>query len=206
MDFIAAICLLTCLACFATVNLHNIFKVHKRESGSQPYAEVEHPLNFIIALAGLGTFVYGFEALLHIFLALTNNLSMLTIISFQAPHPILLSMQVVGLAFTFLGYFLFIWSVIARGKYSVSWKMSKEHKLVTWGPYRYVRHPSYSGYFFMFFGLFFMWTNLLTLVPLIAIPGYYQVTVREEELLTARFGEEYKEYQRKTGRYIPKLR
>jgi protein-S-isoprenylcysteine O-methyltransferase Ste14 len=114
--------------------------------------------------------------------------------------------QILGLLLTFFGYFLFVWSVVSRGRYAVSWGMSENHKLVTWGPYRYVRHPSYLGYFLMFLGFFLYWTNMFTLIPLVAIPGYYWVTFDEERLLTQRFGDEYAEYQKKTGRFIPKLR
>jgi len=114
--------------------------------------------------------------------------------------------QIVGLVLTGAGYFLFIWSVIARARYAVSWAMTENHRLVTWGPYRYVRHLSYLGYFLMFLGLFFTWPNFLTLFPLIAIPGYVRVTVEEERFLLLRFGDQFLEYQRRTGRFIPKLR
>ena len=73
--------------------------------------------------------------------------------------------------------------MIVRGKHAVSWVMPKNQKLVTWGPYHYVRHPSYLGYFFMFFGFFFLWPNLFTLFPLVAISGYFRVTFEEERLL-----------------------
>lgn len=78
--------------------------------------------------------------------------------------------------------------------------------LVTWGPFRYVRHPSYLGYFLMFFGLFFLLLNLVALVPLLAIPGYIRLTTYEEQLLIARFGNEYVEYQKTTGRFVPKMK
>jgi protein-S-isoprenylcysteine O-methyltransferase Ste14 len=68
-----------------------------------------------------------------------------------------------------------------------------------------VRHPSYLAYFFMFIGLFAIWPSWLTLIPLAAIPGYFRVTFREEKLLEKRFGSQYLDYQRKTGRFIPKL-
>jgi protein-S-isoprenylcysteine O-methyltransferase Ste14 len=83
--------------------------------------------------------------------------------------------------------------------------MQKTHKLVTWGPYRFVRHPSYLAYFLLFTGLLVMWPNLLTFVPLVAIPGYIRATDKEERLLEAHFGNEYKEYQRRTGRFFPRL-
>jgi protein-S-isoprenylcysteine O-methyltransferase Ste14 len=81
--------------------------------------------------------------------------------------------------------------------------MQNTHKLVTWGPYRFVRHPSYLAYFLLFAGLLAVWPNFLTIVPLVAIPSYVKATDREEKLLEAHFGNEYKEYQRKTGRFFP---
>src|SRR4030042_1743023 len=78
-------------------------------------------------------------------------------------------------------------------------------KLVTWGPYGFVRHPSYLAYFLLFTGLLVVWPNLLTLVPLVAIPGYIKATDKEEKLLEAHLGNEYKKYQRKTGRFFPRL-
>ncbi len=103
------------------------------------------------------------------------------------------------------GFFLFQWSVVARGMYSVSWAMGEDHRLVTWGPYRYVRHPSYLGYFLMFVGLLLTWLNPVALMPLMAIPGYVKVAATEEELLVMRFGEEYLKYQKAVGRFLPRL-
>jgi len=40
---------------------------------------------------------------------------------------------------------------------------------------------------------------------MLAIPGYYQITFEEERLLVLRFGEEYVNYQNRTGRFVPKL-
>ncbi len=104
------------------------------------------------------------------------------------------------------GYMIFLWSVLERGRYSVAWEMAEDHRLVTSGPYRYVRHPSYMAYFLLFFGLFFVSLNMLTLIPLIAIPGYVSITVYEEKLLKKRFGDKYVEYQKTTGRFFPKIR
>jgi protein-S-isoprenylcysteine O-methyltransferase Ste14 len=111
-----------------------------------------------------------------------------------------------GLLFMILGYAIFIWSLLARGQYATSWQMPANHKLVDWGPYRYVRHPSYLGYFLMFIGFLLLWQNLLTLVPLAAIPGYILITRTEEEMLVAKFGERYKEYQKNVGRFLPRIR
>jgi len=200
-----AIFLLVCIGCFFSVNLHNILKVHKRRSGVKTFAEVERPPGFIVGLAAVGTIVYFLEALSYPFLVFTGLISMLCVFPFHFQVPFMSHMQILGLVLTSFGYFLFIWSVVVRGQYAVSWEMPDDQRLVTWGPYRYVRHPSYLGYFLMFFGLFFLWPNLFTLFPLVAIPEYFRVTFEEERLLVERFGDEYVKYQKKTGRFIPRF-
>jgi protein-S-isoprenylcysteine O-methyltransferase Ste14 len=72
------------------------------------------------------------------------------------------------------------------------------------GPYRCVRHPSYSAYFILFAGLFLALLNVVAIVPLLAIPGYVRITTIEEKLLTRRFGGAYKGYQQETGKFWPK--
>jgi len=197
--------LLVCLGCFASVNLRNILKGHKKSESGKPHAEVEYPSGFIVGIVALGTFAYFAEVLLYLFLVFTDLINSPNAWFIHYQFPLMLYAQVLGIALTVIGYYLFIWSVITRGKYAVSWEMRDSHKLVTWGSYHYVRHPSYLGYFLMFFSLFGLWPNLLTLIPLIAIPGYLKVTIQEEQLLTQRFGEEYAEYKKKTGRFIPKF-
>lgn len=159
-----------------------------------------------MGLAALGTFVYFLDAFVFIFLAFVGLGHLLSGLSFGFAFSLALMFQVLGIILTALGYFVFMWSVIVRGRYAVSWAMPGSQELVTWGPYKYVRHPSYLGYFLMFTGLLLLWLNVLALFPLLAVPGYCQLTFREESLLLRRFGEKYAEYQRKTGRFLPKLR
>jgi len=202
-DFFIALVLLVCFVCFASVNLHNILVTHKRTNRVKSVAEVERPVGLVVGVAANGTVVYFVEALLYQMIVFSGNDFVLSDLPLQLPSNAYL--QLVGVALTLIGYFLFIWSVRARGRYSVSWAMPEDQKLVTWGPYRYVRHPSYLGYFLMFLGFFLMWSNLLALFPLFAVPGYYRVTAEEERLLSKRFGEAYQEYRKKTGRFIPKI-
>jgi len=60
----------------------------------------------------------------------------------------------VGTAIFAAGSALFSWSVLSRGRHSVSCAIPIDQKLVTWGPSRYVRYPSYTGYFLKLVGLF----------------------------------------------------
>lgn len=208
-EIITAFFLLFCLVCFALVNLRNILRTRttqKQTSQMRASAEVAQPSSFIVGVAAFGTFAYALEVLVYEFLVFSGNNSVLSNLPGQFQFISVFFLQLLGVILTFTGYFLFMWTVIARGRYSVSWEMPEDQKLVTWGPYRYVRHPSYLGYFLMFIGFFFLWPNLFTLFPFSAIPSYYKITFDEERLLEKRFGDTFTEYQKKTGRLVPKIR
>jgi protein-S-isoprenylcysteine O-methyltransferase Ste14 len=82
----------------------------------------------------------------------------------------------------------------------------KEHKLSTSGPYRWVRHPLYTigSSFYISLGMmadnwFIVAMGILTfLVMAIRTP-------KEEANLIAKFGDEYRKYMKRTGRFLPKL-
>lgn len=196
--------LVVCLATFFAVNLYNVVKFHLGRKNVKVYAEIRRPRSFTLPLAAFGTLLFFLESILFTSLAFTGLTSALHVFPLQLQFQHDSYVQIAGIVLTGAGYFLFIWSVVARGRYAVSWGMAENHKLVTWGPYRYVRHSSYLGYFLMFFGLFLIWLNLVAILPLVAVPGYVRITIGEEELLIRRFGEEYIKYQKKTGRFFPK--
>ena len=206
LEFIFAVLLIAFLASFLLVNLHNILVVHRRRGHAKIYEKVRKPSGFTVAIAGVGTLVYFLEIFLYLFLVLGGFTSLL----YDSPCSLrflwMFYIQIIGVILTAIGYSIFCWSVIARGQYAASWQMPENQRLVMWGPYRYVRHPSYLSYFLMFFGLFFIWPNLFTLFPLLAIPGYCRVSSEEEKLLVQRFGDEYSDYQKRTGRFLPKRR
>jgi protein-S-isoprenylcysteine O-methyltransferase Ste14 len=205
-EIVTAGFLAICLASFFSVNLYNVVKFHLRRKNVKVYAEIKRPKNFILALGAFGTLLFFFESILYSVFAFTGFGSMLNVFPLQLRFRYDSYVQIAGMVLSGAGCFLFVWSVVVRGKYAVSWAMAENHKLVTWGPYCYVRHPSYLGYFLMFFGFFLIWLNLVAMLPLVAIPGYVQLTAKEEELLTRRFGEEYLRYQKTTGRFFPKRR
>ena len=73
------------------------------------------------------------------------------------------------------------------------------------GPYRLIRHPSYSGALITMFGVGLALTNWLNLigVMVIAFIGYsYRVWV-EEKTLASFLGEPYRQYMKRTKRFIP---
>ena len=82
----------------------------------------------------------------------------------------------------------------------------KEHKLVTSGPYRWIRHPLYSFASSLFIAFGMMADNwFIALLGILAFIAMASRTPKEEENLIAKFGDEYREYMKRTGRYLPKL-
>jgi protein-S-isoprenylcysteine O-methyltransferase Ste14 len=82
----------------------------------------------------------------------------------------------------------------------------KEHTLVTTGPYRWVRHPLYSSAALAILAnslvaanWFFLATGGVMFLLLVIR------TRKEEENLLARFGDAYRKYMQRTGRFIPRL-
>jgi protein-S-isoprenylcysteine O-methyltransferase Ste14 len=83
----------------------------------------------------------------------------------------------------------------------------REHSLVTHGPYRWVRHPLYTVGFCAFVGFSLLSANWFTGVALVL--GFSVLSLRtplEEARLIEKFGDEYRDYMRRTGRYLPRLR
>ena len=82
----------------------------------------------------------------------------------------------------------------------------KEHRLVTAGPYRWVRHPLYTVGSSMFIAFGMMADNwFIAALGALAFAAMAARTPREEANLIAKFGDEYREYMRHTGRFFPKL-
>ena len=201
MISLASVLVAVCLLLFMSINLDNLLRYHAGFSAGSKRLEIEKPIAVPLLLAGVGTVAFFLESFLYVLLGFSYDL-------FPLPRYLVFEitqLEFFGLLIMVLGYAIFIWSVLARGRYATSWQMPTDHKLVNWGPYRYVRHPSYLGYFLMFTGFALLWHNVLALVPLIAIPGYMLITLREEEMLVTRFKEAYLLYQKNTGRFLPKI-
>lgn len=83
----------------------------------------------------------------------------------------------------------------------------REHQLVTSGPYRWIRHPLYTFGFIMIVAICVALANwfILAIALLTWIPLAMRTPLEEAKLLDA-FGDEYREYMERTGRYIPKFR
>jgi protein-S-isoprenylcysteine O-methyltransferase Ste14 len=83
--------------------------------------------------------------------------------------------------------------------------LKDKHQLVTYGIYRFIRHPMYTSV--LLFCLAFTLTNLHSLSLLIMLVLFIDLILKsnvEETLLTERFNT-YHDYKNKTGRFLPFL-
>jgi protein-S-isoprenylcysteine O-methyltransferase Ste14 len=111
----------------------------------------------------------------------------------------------VGVALLTLGGTLRVAAVFALGhRFTGLVAIQKEHRLLTGGLYRHIRHPSYTGmllYLAGFVLVFRCWLGLLLVAAMLAV--LLARMNAEEALLESEFGEEYASYRRRTWRLMP---
>lgn len=80
-------------------------------------------------------------------------------------------------------------------------------KLISEGVYRRIRHPMYAGYLLFGIGQWLMLANWVAGPAFLGLFGllYLQRVAREEKMMLAKFGEEYRSYMHHTGRLLPKF-
>lgn len=112
-----------------------------------------------------------------------------------------------GLALTFAGAAIAIWARINLGSnWSARITLKLDHELIRSGPYKYVRHPIYTGMITALLGTAVVvdeWRGLLGMA--LAIVGLSFKAQREEKFMQSEFGESYQEYRRRTGFLVPGL-
>jgi protein-S-isoprenylcysteine O-methyltransferase Ste14 len=82
----------------------------------------------------------------------------------------------------------------------------QQHTLSTKGPYRWVRHPLYTIGSSLFISFGMMADNwFIGVLGILAFIGMAIRTPKEEANLIEKFGDEYREYMKTTGRFLPKL-
>jgi len=114
---------------------------------------------------------------------------------------------VVGLVLMVAGLGVRWWAVAVLGSaFTVAVGIQVEQKLVVSGPYRLVRHPSYSGSLLTVIGVALCWANWLALAALLLpFAAYaYRIQVEERALLTG-LGPAYSDYRARTHRLVPWL-
>lgn len=116
------------------------------------------------------------------------------------------NMELAGLVIILLGLLLRVWTRLTIGTmYSGYLRVKVGHVLVTDGPYRFVRHPGYSGLLLMALGLCIGYSSLIGLIaiPILLIPGLSFRMKVEERMLSEEFRDDYWAYARRAKKLIP---
>ena len=100
---------------------------------------------------------------------------------------------------TITGLLITLWARRALGtNWSASVVFKERHELIEGGPYRFVRHPIYSGVLLMVFGTMLVWGRLVGVVAFVVIAVGLSVKASlEERLLMRHFPEAYARYRRR---------
>jgi protein-S-isoprenylcysteine O-methyltransferase Ste14 len=115
--------------------------------------------------------------------------------------------------FTILGISLFAaglifrwWAIVTLGRFfTVDVTIERDHELVERGPFRWVRHPSYTGVLLAFVGWALTlrnWAAILVVLLPIFVAFVRRMNVEEDALLRA-LGDRYRDYMRRTKRLVP---
>jgi protein-S-isoprenylcysteine O-methyltransferase Ste14 len=118
-------------------------------------------------------------------------------------------LQAVSVPLFLIGAILAGWSESAMRQFMrPSVEVREKHELVTRGPYSHIRHPLYTSIILMTLA------PALLLFHIVLVIGFlgclciaYRRAVLEEELLASEdgFGQAYRDYMKKTGRFLPRL-
>jgi protein-S-isoprenylcysteine O-methyltransferase Ste14 len=112
---------------------------------------------------------------------------------------------IIAMALTALGLMILVWArATLAGNWSADVVLKENHELIERGPYRYVRHPIYSGVILMAFGCTLWWGTAVALVVMIGLPIVLWLKLSQEErLLTRHFPDEYPRYKLRTKALVP---
>ena len=105
-----------------------------------------------------------------------------------------------------LGLALRAWAVRELGRFfKFTVVVQADHQVVDTGPYRLIRHPSYTGLLMIELGLGIALGTWLS-IPACLLPPLIAFSIRlltEERVLARELGEPYREYMKRTDRLIP---
>jgi protein-S-isoprenylcysteine O-methyltransferase Ste14 len=118
------------------------------------------------------------------------------------------SVFLVGICFVLMGVTLRWYSAAVLGKYfTFDVAIQGGQTLIEVGPYRYVRHPSYSGALLSLLGFGLAlgnWAGLAAALSCLGFAYFYRIPI-EEQALSSALGDVYKQYMNRTWRLVPFL-
>ena len=166
-----------------------IFLSLTRRSGSDTTSRDRKSLRVLWTAIGLGIFLAQF--------IVSTRIGML-------PHNRVIT--IAGVALFVVGLALRWYSIFYLGRFfTVDVAIAEGHELIETGPYRFIRHPSYTGALLAFLGFGLTlgnWLAGLCLLFPIATAFLWRIHV-EERALHQALGEPYRNYVARTKRLLP---
>lgn len=117
-------------------------------------------------------------------------------------------LTVAGLLVAAIGDMTFIVAMITmKDSWRAGISESEKTQLITDGIYRFSRNPAFLGFDLMYIGIMLAFLNipLVCFTVLVVISLHLQI-LQEEKFLITVFGDSYKEYQKRTCRYLGVMR
>ena len=114
----------------------------------------------------------------------------------------------VGVGLGIVSLPLFAWIHDALGKnWSLALVIKEQHTLVSSGPFRWIRHPMYSTFFLQSLAFFLLSANWVIGIAGLGTSILCVARVDEEEaLMIEEFGDQYRAYMERTGRFLPPMK
>lgn len=120
-------------------------------------------------------------------------------------HKSDMTLQWLGLALTVAGIAFAIWARLWIGKnWSSNVTIKEQHELIQTGPYRFVRHPIYSGLLLAFLGTALLYGEVRGFIgfPLVVL-GWGLKLRTEESFMVQQFGNVYLDYKQRVKALVP---
>lgn len=177
---------------------------------------------FAIIISGSGIFINFFRKKGKTVFATLSDGGSLTVFRMAVPTALITSvilylsgigqqsfpffLKYTGYPLILSGLILRWWAIYILGRsFTVKLGIVHNHRLVTSGIYKHIRHPSYTGLLMYYLGLGLVMENLLSLGLLILFPlvAVLHRIGKEENVLVSHFGTEYEQYMGQSYRLVP---
>jgi protein-S-isoprenylcysteine O-methyltransferase Ste14 len=111
-----------------------------------------------------------------------------------------------GIFLMVIGILVRQWAIFILGRFfTLTLSVKKDQKVVDYGPYRFIRHPSYLGMFLTVIGIgvaLQSWGGILVILVISGLAFGYRIHI-EEKFLVSELGDDYIQYTKRTKRLIP---
>ena len=172
---------------------------YRRQNLGREAEREDTKLDGPIIILSIGILGYLFSVVLYVILPDWISFAFI-------PLPSIIRWTGVCIMIVFLPVLWWVHHTLGQ-QYSAKLEIQSNHHLVTWGPYSRVRNPMYTTFIFFSLATALVGSNLLLFLFTIMIAlGFPAIVKKEEKLLITRFGDEYLEYMKRTGRFIPRLK